>query len=82
MPAALDLNLALGEVSFIPSYIILALEPVGTPLFWDTLLQLLFGLERYFEKGRYHWLIEKVKHVCCSWQTPEHMLDIIQGGAV
>lgn len=82
MLAALDVNLALGEVSFIPSYVILALKSVGTPLFWDTLLQLLFGLERYFEKGRHHWLIEKVKHVCCSWQTPKHMLDIIQGGAV
>lgn len=33
MLPALDVNLALGEVSFIPSYVILALESVGTPLF-------------------------------------------------
>lgn len=68
--------------SFIPSSIILALESVGTPLFWDALLPLLFGLVRYFGKRRHHWLTRKVKRVCCSWRTQKCLLDILQGGAV
>jgi len=78
MLTALDENLASGEFSFLPPYI-LALESRDTPCLWETLLHLRFGLERHFANGKYHWLIEKVKHVHFDWQTPKH---IIQGGAV
>lgn len=54
MLTGLDQNLASGDISFLPPYIILALESSGTPFLWDTLLQLLLsGLERHFSNGEW-----------------------------
>lgn len=77
--SALDLNLALGSIFYSFLYHLGPWVSRHSTFLGHTAVQFLFGLETYFGKGRHHRLIKKVKHACCSWQTPKCTSDISQG---